>query len=271
MRKWFLIFSVTIGFMASQLHAELVFSAPPRESAANAETLYGPLVESLSKLLDEKVVFKRANNFITYSAEMRKDKYDIVFDGPHFAAWRVEHLNHEVAAKLPGKLDFHIVTTNPEFKTLKDLVGRKVCALTSPNLGTVAFLELYKKNPVAGPKLAGSRGGFAGVTKDILNGRCEIGILRTQFYNKKLSDEQRSKLRIIHTTKPLPNQAVTLSPRVSKYNKALIRKALTSEDGAASAAPIFKRFSKKSKHFKPTTGEEFSYLNLLLEGVVWGW
>ncbi len=257
--------------LAPQLHAQLVFSAPPRESAEQAEKLYGPFVESLSKLLNEKVVFERADNFITYSTNMRKDKYDIVFDGPHFAAWRVEHLNHEVVAKLPGKLDFHIVTTNPEYKTLEDLTGRKVCALTSPNLGTVALLQLYKKNPLTGPKMAGSRGGFAGVAKDLLKGRCEIGVLRTRFYDKKLSDEERSKFKIIYTTKPMPNQAITASPRVNKEQKEALRKALTTAEGATGAANLFKRFSKKSTHFQPTTGEEFTFLNLLLEGVVWGW
>lgn len=266
-----LILMLALCILAPHVNAQLVFTAPPRESAAKAETLYGPLAKSLSKLLGEEVVFERASNFITYSANMRKDKYDIVFDGPHFAAWRVEHLKHQVVAKLPGKLDFHVVTTNPEYRTLDDLVGRKVCALTSPNLGTVALLQLYKKNPLAGPKMAGSTGGFAGVAKDLLNGRCEIGVLRTAFYKKKLSDKEREKLRVIYTTKPMPNQAITVSPRVNENHKEKIITALTSEQGAAGASNLFGRFSKKSKHFMPTTGEEFSFLNLLLEGVVWGW
>ena len=271
MRHHLFMTTMLLCMLAPQLNAKLVFSAPPRESAEQAKKLYGPLVEGLSKLFGEEVVFKRADNFITYGVSMRKDEYDIVFDGPHFAAWRVEHLNHSVAVKLPGRLDFHIVTTNPQYKSLKDLTGRKVCAMTSPNLGTVALLQQYKKNPLTGPKMAGSRGGFAGVTKDMLNGRCELGVLRTQFYNKKLTDEERSRLHIIYTTKPMPNQAITVSRRVSKGNKDRMIAALTSEEGATVAAKLFGRFSKKSKHFAPTTGEEFSYLNLLLEGVVWGW
>ena len=189
MRYQIFTLMLALCILAPQLNARLVFTAPPRESAAKAETLYGPVAESLTKLLGEEVVFERADNFITYSTNMRKDKYDIVFDGPHFAAWRVEHLKHEVIAKLPGKLDFHVVTTNSDYKSLDDLVGRKVCALTSPNLGTVALLQQFQKNPLAGPKMAGSTGGFAGVAKDLLNGRCEIGVLRTAFYDKKLSDK----------------------------------------------------------------------------------
>lgn len=270
MRYRLFILILLLCMFAPQLYAQLVFSAPPRESAEQAEKLYGPLVKSLSKLLGEKVVFKRANNFITYSVNIQKDKYDIVFDGPHFAAWRVEHFNHKVLAKLPGKLDFYVATVNPNYNTLDDLIGRKVCALLSPNLGTVAFLKAYK-NPMLVPKLAGSTGGFAGVAKDVFSGRCDVGVFRTQFYNKKLTEKERRKLRIIYTTKPMPNQAITASPRVNPGQKDRIVAALTNEDGATGAEKLFSRFSKKSKNFQPTTGEEFSYLNLLLEGVVWGW
>ena len=69
----------------------------------------------------------------------------------------------------------------------------------------------------------------------------------------------------------MPNQAITVSQRVNENYKELISTALTSEEGAKGATNLFGRFSKKSKQFEATTGEEFSFLNLLLEGVVWGW
>ena len=66
-------------------------TSPPRESAARGEELYGPLAQLLTVQLGQSVVYERARDWIEYSTRMKQDKYDIVFDGPHFAAWRMKH------------------------------------------------------------------------------------------------------------------------------------------------------------------------------------
>lgn len=66
--------------------AELILTAPPREKASVGETLYGPLAQHLSSLLGEPVVYKHPNNWLEYQRDVRKDVYDIVFDGPHFVS-----------------------------------------------------------------------------------------------------------------------------------------------------------------------------------------
>jgi len=68
----------------SNAQAELVLSAPPRESFKAGNKLYGPLAEHLTKLLGQKVTYKHPENWLHYQRELRNDVYDIVFDGPHF-------------------------------------------------------------------------------------------------------------------------------------------------------------------------------------------
>ncbi|MDH5777459.1 MAG: phosphate/phosphite/phosphonate ABC transporter substrate-binding protein, partial [Gammaproteobacteria bacterium] len=69
-------------------------TAPPRESKEAGNKLYTPLANHLSKLLNAKVVYQHPGNWLNYQRDMREDKYDIVFDGPHFISWRLEHLKH---------------------------------------------------------------------------------------------------------------------------------------------------------------------------------
>ena len=70
----------------------LILSAPPRETAEAGMKIYGPIAQHLSKLLGVIVTYKHPGNWMTYQHEMRDDKYDIIFDGPHFISWREKHL-----------------------------------------------------------------------------------------------------------------------------------------------------------------------------------
>ena len=124
-------FCITFSFPAS---ADLVLTSPPREPAARSEELYGPLAELLTTQLGQTVVYERPRDWIEYSTRMKQDRYDIVFDGPHFAAWRMKHLGHTPVAKLPGELSF-VVVSRKDDKTqnrMRDLISAPLCAQASP-------------------------------------------------------------------------------------------------------------------------------------------
>ncbi|WP_455203153.1 PhnD/SsuA/transferrin family substrate-binding protein, partial [Kaarinaea lacus] len=151
------------GF-ASFASAELILSAPPRENPSVGEKLYGPLASHLTELLGEKVVYQHPHNWLEYQRDIRRGVYDIVFDGPHFVSWRLEHLKHDVLVKLPGTLEFVVVIhdDNDEIKSMKDLIGKKVCAIPPPNLATLTLIEQFN-NPVRQPIIWGVNGGFMSV------------------------------------------------------------------------------------------------------------
>ena len=69
---------------------------------------------------------------------MREDQYDIIFDAPHFNAWRMKHLGHIPVATLPNQLHIHLINLKEyvNIKTTEDLVGRAICATPSPNFAT---------------------------------------------------------------------------------------------------------------------------------------
>ncbi len=257
-------------FFCQAAQADLVFSAPPRETPEEGLQRYGPLVESMSRILGERVVYKHPRDFLRYSNNMRKGEYDIVFDGPHFTAWRIEHLDHQPAARLKGALVFYVVSNNPELETLEDLIGRPVCGLASPNLATMTLLFQYK-NPIQQPSIISTRGGFKNVFAAFEQGRCEAAVLRSTFYDNNVPNDQKQGVKIIFKSKPVPNQAITVGPNVNEEGRKKLAAALTSEEGAVGARKLFDRYSKDSKAFVATGGEEFTYLNLLLEGVVRGW
>ena len=265
----FFVLFISKGVVAQ----DLIFSAPPRESKQAGQALYQPLASFLSKMLDKKVTYVHPGNWLTYQNTMRDGGYDIAFDGPHFASWRVEHLQHEVLVKVPGTLQFYLIINkdDPNVKTSKDLIGRKVCGISPPNLSTLAVLAHYN-NPVRQPIIKGISGGMGKVFKTFSEQKCSGAVLRTIYFNKKLTDAQRSNVKIVFTSEPLTNQVITMGKRVSRAEMEKVQIALLNTDeGNAALNPILQRFNKKAKKFLASNNQDVEGVSRLLEGIIFGW
>jgi len=251
---------------------DLILTAPPREKPDAGAKQYGPLANYLSKLFGRRVKYVFPGNWLTYQRDLRNDKYDIIFDGPHFISWRMQHLHNQVVVQLPGQLQFFLLVKKDDAKlnNIHDLVAKQFCGVPPPNLATLSILAAFP-NPVQQPVIKGIRGAGKAVFGALMKGDCEAAVLRTAYYKKFLTDEQRAKVKIIYTSKAYPNQGITVSTRVTQREMELLKQALTVGDGVKASTPILKRFGGKAKHFIPAVPQAFVGINNLLEGVIFGW
>lgn len=205
----------------------LVFSAPPRENAQVAQEIYGPVADYLSQALGRKVVFKHSNNWLTYQTDMQRGAYDLVFDGPHFNAWRATRMQHAPLARLPGDLRFVVAVKkdNDKIQDIKGLNGRGVCAMSTPNLGTLTLLGQFE-NPSRQPVIMTTEG-WDNVYKGLIDGRCQAAVLPQQNLERF---DRGNFTRIVYRSKPLPNQAFSAGPRVTAEEQARIIQALTAPE-----------------------------------------
>lgn len=274
-QHWFLrLFFISVCLLSQipTASADLILSAPPRETPEAGKALYQPLADELTRLLGEKVVYERPSNWLVYQRDMRNDKYDIVFDGPHFISWRIKNHNHKAVVKLPGSLQFVIVVKadDDKVKGLPDLVGRKICGIPPPNLGTLTVYAAYK-HPARQPVIVPVRGSFKKVFKDFEAGKCEGAVFRTTFYAKKLTDEQRKTTKVLHRSDALPNQGISISTRVRPTARKLIMEALTKGDRIPATKNILARFGGKAKAFEKADNADYKDHHKLIEGVIFGW
>jgi len=272
-KSFALLLLVLSGVYSTAFSKELILSAPPRETAEAGMKIYGPIAAHLTKLIGVTVTYKHPGNWLKYQREMRNDKYDIVFDGPHFIAWREQHLGHEALLKLPGKLQFILVTDKNNSKVTKpnDLIGKNICGISPPNLSTLSVLDYYR-NPVRQPVIRGIKGGMGKVFKSLsANDKCEAAVLRTAFHKKKLKQEQRATIKTLFKSKAMPNQGVSVSKRISPELKLRIKKSLSAGNGILSTENLLKRFGGKAKSFIPVEAKDYAGYNYLLEGVIFGW
>ena len=133
---------------ASSFAETLILTAPPRESIEKGKHTYEPIAKYLSSVLNKKIEYQHPGNWLSYSADMRKGKYDLVFDGPHFVSWRIQRLRHTPLVKIPGGFIFRFVADKANRKVSKvdDLIGRKVCGHAPPNQGTLRLYNEFR-NP----------------------------------------------------------------------------------------------------------------------------
>jgi ABC-type phosphate/phosphonate transport system substrate-binding protein len=251
-------------------HAAWLLTSPPREKPEEGKEMYGNLASYLSAQIGEPVVYERPQGWIEYVNNMRAGKYDIVFDGPHFAAWRIKHLNHVPLVKLPGTLTFVMVAKRNDVKLnkLSELITGGWCGLPSPNLATMAMMSQFN-NPVKQPDFVEIQD-VVNIIPALKAGRCRAAGLLDKFY-KKTSDEDKKDLKVIYTSPSYPDQTITVSARLSASAREKIIAALTAETGVPAAKTLLEKFAKNATHFVPAPAPEFDGLEDLLEGVIWGW
>ena len=154
-----------------------------------------------------------------------------------------------------------------ELNSIGDLVGKPICGISPPNLSTLTILNEYGDS--AKPKLKTVKGGMGAVYKSFKEGNCKAAVLRDKFYYKKLSDSDRAETKVIFSSKPVPNQGITVSSRVSYESKEKIADVLTSTNPGTS--PILDRFAPNAEKLSTVNMDEYDSYDKLLSGVVLGW
>lgn len=245
--------------------ADLIFSAPPRETPEAGRKLYEPLAEYLSRATGEKIEYRYPDNWGIYQALMTKGTYDLVFDGPHFVSWRVQNLQHVPLVALSGKLRFVIVARHDDarIRTVADLAGKNVCGHAPPNLATLTLFERFG-NPSRQPRLLETKG-FDDAYQQLLASKCAATVLPFDVHQKMETAGARTK--VLYTGEPYANQALTAGPRVSVPVRERIARALLGAEGKKTSRPIAASFG--GGEFVAVGGEDYASYGSLLKNV-WG-
>jgi len=265
-------FSMLVGISIESVSAEYLFTAPPRETPVQGKNTYGPLVKELSRLMNAPVTYKHPGNWHAYKSKVKSGKYDFIFDGPHFAAWRLQNLGVNPLVKLPGALSFVLVAkANNDFVNKSDdLITRKICVLPSPHLGTLSIYSLYP-NQMRQPRFISSKGGMKENFDKFKAGRCDAVMLRDSYFEKKISHQERKDLKVVAKTKAMTNQGITISKRISRAKQVEINRFLTSPKGTIAASNLLNRFSKANATFITSQKSDYIGQNLLVENMIFGW
>lgn len=242
--------------------AEYVFSAPPRESLQKGISVYKPIADFLTQATGEQFSYFHPETWTEYSAKMHAEKFDLVFDGPHFVDWRVNNIGHTVMLKLPKIGRWTLITRKDDLSinTINDMVGKKACAPGSPNFGMLNMMSHFT-DPDKQPVHVKVKG-WINVFNSVKSGKCDVGVLPNTNHN--VFDKNREYTKSIHRHLPYPNQGVTYGPRISYSLAEKIKTALLSKDGQEALLNLRKRYSA-GKKLVSAENEEYDGVRLVLK------
>ncbi|MHB1951839.1 MAG: phosphate/phosphite/phosphonate ABC transporter substrate-binding protein [Acidiferrobacteraceae bacterium] len=244
-----------------------VFAVPPRQSRAKMKVIYGPIAAYLSRVTGDNVHLRYESNWLSYENDMRKGRFDLVFDGPSFISWRMEHQHFVPLAKLKGDLVFKIILRKNDtaISKVSQLAGHMICAFAPPNLATLSVYSLFP-DALSQPTIIPVKG-LKTPYLSLLKGKCRAAVIQAVLYKKLNAGPTHGKTRVLYTTRPIPNQGFSAGPRIPPAVQAKIREALLSPAGAAATALMRKEFGNRP--LVPAHRAEYTGVSSLLNGV-WG-
>jgi ABC-type phosphate/phosphonate transport system substrate-binding protein len=215
-------------------HAELVLAGnPAAKDRVERDKRFTELASQLSEALGEPVRYVAPINEMGYAQEIRKGSYDILIDGPHLGAWRVNKGLHKYVAEVNTPQTFLIIVpaTDKETASPDQLISKKVCVLPSPNLSNLMFMNLYP-DPLQTPSLH-VVDNFNDVATGVLSGKCMAGVINAAFFASRLDKGEREQLRVAYSTRPLPGNIMTVSNNLNEDKRKALQKRITSADPAS--------------------------------------
>ena len=242
--RLFALAAVVMTLVATSARADLVLSTQPRGPYEKFGPPFEQVADYLTKATGEKVVYKHYRDWISYSRDIRKDQFDIVFDEAHFVSWRLANRKHIlVAAAVPEASEKVVVIVkkdNNSVQHIGQVAGRTVCAIAPPNLSTLLMLNQFG-NPVRVPLLV-LVDNYDSAYRGISTGKCAAAVLSDVAFERLDKAAGIGKI-IFLGERVVPGDAFTVSPRIKAETRSKILQALLDADTATDIKLFIDRYA----------------------------
>lgn len=215
--------------------------APPEESTAKAADIYEPIVRFLSRETGHPFVYVHLVSWLEYERWIWMNKGDLYFDGPHFAAWRIQHQGASLGPAIPQPQQWRLYTWrgNKAVNSVADTYGLRLCAPPAPNFGALWASALYP-NPVRQPYFVDIHN-WAKIYHALAAHRCDVAVGPKTLLDKL--DPSRTTVKVLARSPDYPNKTFTLSRSIPKPLRRRIVQALLSPAGQAAMHNLRAQFA----------------------------
>ncbi len=245
---------------AGALAANYRLAVEPMYPPDQAQEVYKPLIDYLSRTTGHRFQLVVSRNYHTYWRDLRNNSpVDFAFDDPHFVDFRIQRFGFVPVAR-NAQPTVYALLGQPELEgeNVRALIGMPVACMPSPSLGFALLGEMYGNNPLAQPDIRSEaiswRDGVEMVFAGEVQGAMVPGYLAETYYN----------LPTLARTRPLPGKAFTASPKVPAEDVASVAKALETLHEDAELYDVLAELG--APRFEPATAAEYAGLEKILSG-----
>jgi hypothetical protein len=136
------------------LAAEYTLAVEPNYPPAQAQEVYKPLLDYLSRTTGHTFKLKTATNYHVYWRDLRSNaKTDFAFEEAHFTGFRVDRLGFTPLVRTIESTRYTLLADAAVAEGgISGLIGYRVVSMPAPSMGYLLLGELYK-NPIAQPEI----------------------------------------------------------------------------------------------------------------------
>lgn len=136
------------------LAAEYTLAVEPNYPPAQAQEIYKPLLDYLSRTTGHTFRLKTATNYHVYWRDLRSNaKTDFAFEEAHFTGYRIDRLGFTPLVRTTESTRYTLLADAAVAEGgVAGLIGYRVVSMPAPSMGYLLLGELYK-NPIAQPEI----------------------------------------------------------------------------------------------------------------------
>ena len=134
--------------------ATYTVTVEPNYPPAQAQEVYKPLLDYLSKATGNTFILKPGANYHVYWRDMRAaTPVDFAFEEAHFTDYRVNHQRFTPLVRVSDPTKYMLLADSESASDgTHGLIGRRIACMSAPSMGYLLLGEWYK-NPIAQPEV----------------------------------------------------------------------------------------------------------------------
>lgn len=203
------------------LAAEYRFSVEPEYPPAQAEEIYAPLIDYLSRSTGHTFRLVVPRNYHLLWRDMRKDvEIDFVFEDAHFTDFRMQRFGFVPVARVATQTTFSLIALDDvAARGLEGLVGYRIISMPSPSLGYAALGGFYP-NPISQPEVQSVAASWRDGVEMVFAGEAEAAMVPNYIA------ELYPNLTLMQQSQSFPARAVSAAASVPEDVRQAVRDAL---------------------------------------------
>jgi hypothetical protein len=251
---------LAVMFAGSAAAADYTVTVEPNYPPAQAQAVYKPLLDYLSKTTGNRFILKTAGNYHVYWRDLRSaTPTDFAFEEAHFTDYRINRQRFTPLVRVVDPTKFVLlVDASNVAGGANALIGRRITSMSAPSLGYLLLGELYK-NPIAQPEIESAASSWKDGVEMVFAQESEAAMVPgyiAQTYPNLVS---------VATSRDFIGRAFSASPKVPPDVRKKVTDALLALHKNPALFDVISELG--ATQFVPATSADYAGNERLLRGV----
>ncbi len=205
------------------LAADYTITAEPNYPPNQAQEVYKPLLDYLSKATGHRFILKVAANYHVHWRDLREAaKTDFAFEEAHFTDYRIERQGFTPLVKVAEATRYTLQADEAAASGgIKGLIGNRIVSMPAPSMGYLLLAELFP-NPLAQPEIQSVAASWRDGVEMVFAGETDGAMVPS--YIAQLYPN----LTVVTESREFPGRALSASGTVPSQVRAAVTKAMLS-------------------------------------------